>query len=156
MGLVITMEYHQLNLAKIREKITDIKESLAFLRRYAIQNDETFLNNKEAVRAARYSFIILIEAAMNIANHFCARLLDKAPETYAETFLLLSKEGIIDPRLAERLAQMAKFRNLLVHGYGKVDDRRMLRIMREDLSDVKAFLREITKIVMKAEEKNNG
>ncbi|GAW91292.1 type VII toxin-antitoxin system HepT family RNase toxin [Calderihabitans maritimus] len=150
------MKYRQLNLARIREKVTDIKESLAFLRQYAMQNDETFLKNKEAVHAARYSFIVLIEAAMNIANHFCARLLDKAPETYAETFLLLGEEGIIDPQLAQRLAQMAKFRNLLVHGYGKVDDRRMLRSMREDLSDVEAFIREITKIVMEAEEKNNG
>lgn len=32
-----------------------------------------FLSNLEAIRAARYTFIVLIEAATNIANHLCAR-----------------------------------------------------------------------------------
>jgi len=150
------MEYRPLNLARIRSKVSDIKESLGFLRRYTMLEDETFLRNEEAVRAARYSFIVLVEASVNIANHFCARLLDKAPETYAEAFLLLGEEGIIDSRLAQRLAQMARFRNLLVHGYGEVDDRRMLRSIREDLSDVEAFMSEINKIVMEAEAKRNG
>ncbi len=42
--------------------------------------------------------------------------------------------------LAVRLAKMAGFRNLLVYGYAKVDDSRMLRTMREDLGDIDAHL----------------
>ncbi len=69
--------------------------------------------------------------------------------------MLLGEEDILDRRLARRLAQMARFRNLLLHGYGEVDDRRMLRSMREDLSDVEAFVGEIRKILREAEEKEN-
>ena len=35
---------------------------------------------------------------------------------------------------------MARFRNLLVHGYGEVDDERMLRMLREDLADLDEYV----------------
>jgi uncharacterized protein YutE (UPF0331/DUF86 family) len=136
-----------LNLSKIAEKVSDIKESLETLKEYAKRQDEVFLNNKEAIRAARYSFIVMIEAATNIANHICARLLNKVPSTYSEAFLLLGESGLIERELAINLAQMAKFRNLLVHGYGKIDDKRMLKIMREDLVDVENFLRSLGELI---------
>ncbi|SHM87458.1 Uncharacterized conserved protein YutE, UPF0331/DUF86 family [Caldanaerovirga acetigignens] len=117
------------------------------LKEYAKRQDEVFLNNKEAVMASRYYFIVMIEAATNIANHICARLLNKVPSTYSETFLLLGESGLIKKELAINLAQMAKFRNLLVHSYGVIDDRRMLKIMREDLVDVENFLRSLGELI---------
>lgn len=145
---VILLIYQQLNMDRIRGKVSDIKTSLALLQAYGMRKDEEFLSNEEAIRAARYSFIVLIEASMNIANHICARLLNKAPANYAETFLLLGESGIIKLDLAEKLAQMSRFRNLLVHGYAKVDDKKLLEIIRKDLIDVNEFLNEIGKITL--------
>jgi len=136
-----------LNINKIRDKISDIKQSLKILREYAHEEDDNFISNPEKVGAARYYFIMLIEACMNIANHFCTRLLEKAPTNYAETFLLLGEHGHINSELSNKLAQMARFRNLLVHGYAKVDDRKLLQTIREDLTDVEDFLKEIGKII---------
>lgn len=150
------MIYQQINIDRIRDKVSDIKNSLINLRRYAREEDEKFLSNIDAVGAARYSFIVLIEASMNIANHLCARMLDKAPANYAETFLLLGEHGIINLELTEKLAQMARFRNLLVHGYAKVDDKKMLNSIRDDLKDVDEFIIEIGKIVLGQEEKSDG
>jgi len=141
------MEHKLLNIDKIREKISDIKSSLYQLRRYSGRQEQEFVSNQEMVAAARYFFIVVIEASMNIANHLCARLLDKAPSNYAETFLLLGENGLISSELAENLAKMARFRNLLVHGYGKVDDRRMLKIIQEDLVDIDEFVEVTGKIV---------
>ena len=141
------MNNQGLNINKIRDKISDIKQSLKILREYAHEEDDNFISNPEKVGAARYYFIMLIEACMNIANHFCTRLLEKAPTNYAETFLLLGEHGHINSELSNKLAQMARFRNLLVHGYAKVDDRKLLQIIREDLTDVEDFLKEIGKII---------
>ncbi len=142
------MEYQQLNVNRIREKVSDIKRSLAHLRGYADREAEEFIKNEEAVLAAWYSFIVVIEACINIANHLCARLLNRAPANYAETFLFLGQGSLISSELAEKLAQMARFRNVLVHGYALIDDRRMHRIIREDLDDVNEFIGEIKKIAL--------
>jgi uncharacterized protein YutE (UPF0331/DUF86 family) len=136
-----------LNIARLSEKVADIRQSLAVLQEYAGREEGVFLNNPEAVRSARYAFIVMIEAALSISNHLCARLLREAPQSYAESFLRLGDSGYLQEDLAGRLARMAAFRNLLVHGYGKVDDRLMLKIMREDLRDLELFLTAIHQAV---------
>jgi len=144
------MEYSKLNLPRLSEKITDIRESIQILQQYGEQDDQVFLSNQEAIRSARYAFIVLIEAATNISAHFCARLLAKAPANYAESFLLLGERGLIEQNLAKRLGKMAGFRNLLVHGYGEIDNYRMLCIMRKDLKDVELYLHAINELMQKA------
>lgn len=141
------MSHPELNIPRISEKVSDIKKTLLLLKDYGRRDDKSFLENEEAIRAARYSLIVLIEAATNIANHLCSRLLSKVPATYADTFLSLGEEEILDIKLSRNLAQMARFRNLLVHGYGEVDDQRMLKIIREDLTDVEGFLQQVAEIV---------
>ncbi|BCV22258.1 type VII toxin-antitoxin system HepT family RNase toxin [Moorella sp. Hama-1] len=141
------MAYRDLNIARLSQKVADIKEALAVLRDYAVRDDGAFLNNAEAIRSAKYAFIILIEAATNIANHLCARLLNLAPTSYAESFLLLGENKLIDADLAKRLGKMTGFRNLLVHGYGKIDNKKMLQTMRGDLGDLDAFLSSLQNII---------
>lgn len=46
----------------------------------------------------------------------------------------------MDTLLATRLAALARLRNLLVHGYGRVDDQRLHQLLRQDLGDLEAFL----------------
>lgn len=141
------MNHSKFNLLRINEKISDIMESIQVLQQYGEQDDRIFLGNPEALRSAKYAFIVLIEAATNIATHICARLLAKAPANYAESFLLLGERGLIEQNLARRLSKMTGFRNLLVHGYGKIDNQQMLVIMRRDIKDVKLYLQAINKLL---------
>jgi len=145
------MEKFKLNTHRIKEKAGDIKESLTVLSQYAKQKDQDFLSNLEAIRSARYCFIVLTEAATNIATHLCARLLYKAPSTYAESFFILGEHNLIDPFLAKRLGKMMGFRNLLIHGYGNIDNKRMLQIMRHDLTDLELYLLAIEELIRKQE-----
>lgn len=45
----------------------------------------------------------------------------------------------LDRHLSERLQRMAGFRNLLVHGYARVDDGKVREIMRVDVADLRSF-----------------
>lgn len=136
-----------LNTSRLNLKVSDIKQSLSVLREYAGRDQSIFLSNPEAVRSARYAFIVMIEAASSIANHLCARLLNEAPQSYADSFFRLGAAGYIQKDLAERLAKMTAFRNLLVHGYGKVDDQVMFEIMQEDLHDLDLLLTAIRQLI---------
>ena len=127
------------NMELLRSRAADIRRELEGLRAHAILSEEAFSTNPEKVRAARYSLIVAVEAAAAICNHLCARQ-GRAPDSYPGCFQLLGELGIVDATLASRLAAMARLRNLLVHGYGRVDDRRVHRILREDLGDLDAYL----------------
>lgn len=140
------MMHSQLNWARVAEKVGDIKRSLAQLRRQGERIDEEFLTDENAVLAARYTFIVLVEAATNIAAHIATRQLHEAPTSYADSFFLMADNGLLDEELADRLGEMCGFRNLLVHGYDRIDDTRMLAIIREDLGDLELFLDAVTRL----------
>ncbi len=133
------MPSSSLNLELIRSRAADIRRELAELRAYAELPENTFSTNFEKIRAARYSLIVTVEAAAAICNHLCARL-GRVPESYPGCFQLLGELAIIDAALAEHLAAMARLRNLLVHGYARVDDRRLHRVLRQDLGDLDTYL----------------
>ncbi|MDA8336711.1 MAG: DUF86 domain-containing protein [Peptococcaceae bacterium] len=133
------------NPDRINQKMADVKEALTTLEEYAKLPDADFLHNRERIRSARYSFIILAEAATNIAGHICARIFDKAPVTYGDSFSILAENNVLDQSLAARLGKMVGLRNLLVHRYETIDDRKMLEIMRNDLGNFRTYLHNIAR-----------
>lgn len=133
----------EIDLDRIRSRAADIRAALDVLRGYGARPDWEFLGNPEAIRSARYAFIVLIEAAVSICNHLCSRIARKAPSSYGDCFLMLADSRVLSRELAVRLAKMAGFRNLLVHGYAKIDDGRMLDIMRRDIDDLEEYLAQI-------------
>jgi len=152
----MTYSHSRLNLSRIREKVVDIRENVEVLKYYAYQDQDTFLSNKEAVRSARYAFIVMIEASCNIANHLCAKLLNNSPESYAECFLILGNNDLITKELSQRLGKMAGFRNLLVHGYAEIDDKKMFAIMQNNLEDIEWWLKELGLLLEKKKRQGDG
>jgi uncharacterized protein YutE (UPF0331/DUF86 family) len=53
---------------------------------------------------------------------------------------VLAELGALPAELARRLARVARFRNLLVHVYARVDDAEVHRVIREDLGDLERYL----------------
>ncbi len=92
--------------------MADIIENLQVLRDYSKQDRAKFTANKEAVRLAKYAFIVMIEASSNIANHLCARFIKTSSNSYAECFLLLGKHELISNKLSANLSKMAGFSTL--------------------------------------------
>lgn len=64
-------------------------------------------------------------------------------------FLILSQNDIISATLAEKLATMAKFRNLLGHRYAKIDTAQLFHILQNDVPDIKQFMQEISHYLAK-------
>lgn len=130
---------HPLNLELIRSRAADIRGEMERLRQYGALTPDAFSGDADKIRAARYGLIVLVEAAAAICNHLCARQ-GRVSDSYPGCFELLGEVGVVDTALAGRLAAMARLRNLLVHGYGRVDDRRLHQILRDSLGDLDAFL----------------
>lgn len=57
------------------------------------------------------------QSALALCYHVSARRLRRTPEDYAACFGVLREAGLVPAELTERLQQMARFRNLLVHIY---------------------------------------
>jgi len=84
-----------------------------------------------------------IEACLDIANHVISTESLGAPTDYRAYFAKLRQADILNPALAERLQDMAQFRNVLVHLYAEVNAQTVEDILNEDLDDIRAFVRQI-------------
>ncbi len=130
----------------VMRRLVELEEAISELEDISLLEKEKFLNEPYVRDAAKYRLITAIEAAISVCNHIVARL-KKPPSTYSECFLSLGELGVISKGLAERLAMMAKFRNMLVHLYWRISDERVYEILTRDLDDLRRFVREVTAYV---------
>lgn len=135
------------NLKKLRKKAADIRNAVEKLTTFTTQPVEEYLKDHKSIAASKYYLLVAAEAAIDICNHLAARLARRAPDSYAECFQVLAKENVVSSPLAERLIRMARFRNLLIHQYGDVDDRKVYDIICYNLDDLDLFLTELATLL---------
>jgi uncharacterized protein YutE (UPF0331/DUF86 family) len=128
-----------LNPDLVRARCTEIEESIGRLERFKGLARDEFLSNQDTLDLACYRLLVAIEAALALCYHITAKRLRRVPEEYAECFVMLHDAGLIPSELGSRLQQMAKFRNLLVHMYWKIDYGRVYDVIQQNLEDLRAF-----------------
>jgi uncharacterized protein YutE (UPF0331/DUF86 family) len=89
--------------------------------------------------------MVAVEACIDISNHIIAKEHIGVPESYSDCFKILRDRGIISKELSEKLINMAKFRNLLVHLYWKVNDEKIYEILQYELVDFDEFIEQIAR-----------
>jgi len=131
----------------IEGKFDIIDRNLRFLDEIKTLNPDQFVESYRDVQAAKYSLLEIMEACIDIANYVISVKGFRRAEEYSEMFKVLKVEGIIGKELATKLEDMARFRNLLVHKYGDVDNRRVLEIIKHNLKDIEEFEKAIEKFI---------
>lgn len=79
---------------------------------------------------------ITLDLAMSVA----VRLHLGTPRSYAESFRTLTSAGVLKQELADRLVQMAGFRNRVAHAYETIDVQRVYDAAVQGPADLRAFL----------------
>jgi uncharacterized protein YutE (UPF0331/DUF86 family) len=87
---------------------------------------------------------LAIEITLSIGHHVIADAGLEQPNTYAEVFAVLGKDGILDPEFATALQPMARMRNRLVHHYEDIAAERVHEILGSQLDDFDRFAEQIT------------
>lgn len=123
-----------------------IAEEVAELRRLGALDADRGLD-RVGLAAVKYGFIVAIEAAIDAGQHIISSEHLRTADGYADVFVVLRERDILPAQLAERLLGMAGFRNLLVHGYARVDDARVREILHTRLDDLEAYRRALGRLV---------
>ncbi len=132
---------HSINRERIIELMNEVEKALYKLRKLRNIEENEFFSDFKNIDAAKYNFILAIEACIDICNHIVTKLAKRIPKDYADCFKILNEIGLIkDQEFVYRLMNMARFRNILVHFYWKVEDERLFKILKENLKDIEIFL----------------
>ena len=124
---------------KVVHKFQQLDEYLKILEKISKTPKETFLIDKILIGSAKYYLQVSIECCLDVANHIIASEKLRAPRDYSDSFLVIQEEGLISSELGDKLRQMAKFRNRLVHLYGEIDNTNVYEYIKGDLKDIEEF-----------------
>lgn len=134
--------------AKVRALLDRLKGEIRDLRRLATTDPESLPNDADRMKIVKYSFVVAIEITVDVAHHLTSTMRLRAPESYADAFAVLGESKILPPDLVDELAPMAGFRNLLVHGYARVDDAQVVTILLTRVDDLDRFIDAIASSVL--------
>lgn len=81
-----------------------------------------------------------IQACIDLAAHACVDDNLGAPTGAAEAFTLLARAGRIGSAHGIRLVGAAGLRNIIVHRYGELDSQRVVKVIAENLGDLRQFV----------------
>lgn len=87
-----------------------------------------------------------VQIVIDLAMAACVHLKLGTPSSYADAFRRLADGGHMERDLAERLTRAAGFRNVVAHGYERLDMARVHRAAREGPPDLRAFLRVVARL----------
>jgi uncharacterized protein YutE (UPF0331/DUF86 family) len=129
----------------VQKKMTLVMDRVERLRRLSDQI-KAFKGYKESADwkdLAERNLQIAIEACFDIGKIIISQKMLRDPKDNRDIFVVLAEAGIIGAQSLEFLMPMTGTRNILVHGYDKVDDSLIYGILKRHLNDFDVFIAEV-------------
>lgn len=127
------------DLLRLRALLERLRDEVSDLRRLAQYDAETLLADRDKLKSVKYGFVVAIEACIDAGQHIIASEGYRAPANYGDVFAVLAEHQHLPAEDVPTFIAMAGFRNVLVHGYADVDDRRVVDTLHRHLDDFDRF-----------------
>ena len=131
----------------VEGRIKTLQEYLKKLSQLSKIEKTEFLSDFRNSDSAKYLLQVSIECCLDIANHIIASEKFRSPNDYTDSFRVLYEENVISDSSIERLVEMAKFRNRIVHVYWEIDEEFIYEIIQNYLADFDIYIKEIIKLL---------
>lgn len=140
--------------ALILRKLTELEEHLKQIKEFSNISVEDYSREWKTQRIVERTLQIMIEICADIANHIIADKGYRVPKSYADTFRVLYEKDIIEEEIFKMMENMAKFRNVVVHRYDKLDEYIVINILKKHLNDFLVYRNVIVDTLSQDEESN--
>ncbi len=123
----------------ILRKLATLVEYLNQIKEYANISLKDYATDWKVQRIVERTLQMMIETCLDVSGHIISDEKFRIPETYADMFRILIENGVLKQSQLEALEKMARFRNVIVHDYEKIDPKIVLGILQKNLHDFEYF-----------------
>ena len=135
--------------ALILRKLAELDQYYGQLKEYENTTADQYSDDWKIQRIIERTLQMMIETCADIAGHIIADKGFRIPKSYADTFKVLFEEKLLDKKLYTVMEKIAKFRNIVVHHYDKVDAEIVTAILKNDLGDFTSYKEAILQFLAK-------
>jgi len=129
----------------IGRKLTQLETYLGQISEFSKVSIAAYKSDWRTQRIVERTLQMLIELCIDIANHIISDEGMRLPSGYADTFAVLMENKVINRSLLKTMDEMAKFRNVVVHQYEKIDPAIVVSILHNNLKDFESYKKSIIK-----------
>lgn len=125
----------------VKSKFDSIRKMLMMLEENRKLSLEEFLRQPQCQLATEHELFIAIQSLLDVASHILADRGIRDIADYRDAILKLGREKILPLHFAESIANMAGFRNRLIHEYEDIDPQKIYEFLQNRLDDFDEFMR---------------
>lgn len=126
----------------INERLREMDENITLLEELKSTPFNKFQSDPKIFKLAMYCLQISIQCLLDICHHIIVENNWPRPKNSAEAIITLGEKEVIPIEFANSIVGMAKLRNILVHGYLRID-RALLYGNIKKLGDFRTFQKHI-------------
>lgn len=129
----------------IHRKAKLIEEDLQKLIPYQKKGEKMYLKNEMVQLAVERLMERIIGRLIDVNYHLLKEKFGKLPVDYFDSFLALSKEGVVSEDFARTVARSVGLRNILAHEYDIIDPIQVYRAINDAVTQIPQYLQTILK-----------
>ncbi|MBU2578962.1 DUF86 domain-containing protein [Patescibacteria group bacterium] len=133
----------------IYRRIKKLREYISKLKALQKHSFEKFDINVEINWAIDRGLQLAIESCIDIGKEIITASDFEKPESYQHIFQILRKHQIIDENLCEKIQELTRFRNKLIHDYLYLDSKEIYMFFKKNLGYFEEYLYAIEKFMKK-------
>jgi len=133
----------------ILSKINEIEESLSLIEENIPEEFDDF-ENMGLLKDGIYKRLqYMIENILDICAIINSDLKFSSPGEEDDIINNLVKNKVLSKSLGNKIKELKGFRNIIVHRYGKIDDKLSFELIKENMDDFERIIQDIKKIMEK-------
>ena len=127
----------------IESKLRFLREYLNDLKDYESISLRDYKTSKKDQRFVERTLHLACECCLDISAHIISRVGLREPSDNKDLFVILFENSIISESTHRAMMKMAKFRNIIVHDYARIEPEIVIGILKKDIEDFKLFAQQI-------------
>lgn len=138
---------------KLAKRIRELENYLGQIKELQTIEKASFLSDWKIYYLVDRVLHLTIETIFSIGEMVISEYKFRKPDTYADIPKILQENRVIPEKLSDKLVDLSKFRNVLVHEYLYLDHERVYEHLRSIHIPIKEFLKHIKNFIKKVKQK---
>lgn len=127
----------------VRRKLARLNMYLDKLKPIADNTYKEYISDFYMKTSTERLIQLIVECATDINSHVVLESGKRPPEDYTSSFLRAAESGLITYELANKLKGSGGMRNIIVHEYMDIDDKKIHKIIPTAILDYKKYIRQV-------------
>lgn len=130
-------------------KLVELGERVARARACCPGSAEALKHDRDALDLVSFNLMLAVQSCSDIASHIIADEGWRTATNLAGAFNRLRDQGVLSASTAAALGRAVGLRNVVAHGYSKINVSMVYEAATRGLADLEAFAREVAAFVGK-------